>query len=516
MQLQEVQGAPTIPATGDAFLDRQEELNHLARTVLSVQRGAPRWLALVGPRKVGKTSLLAEWRRRTAPDACRWAAFDFFADPPSASFVPTWAARIADAALGSVIGRSLEPLLGDPDAWRTALLGAEPFRRLPVDLQSWLLGLPGAPRPIPMQGPALDLPERLAIACDCRIVVVLDEFQELLQPTLPLGDGDLPKRLRAAWQTHQNVTYVIAGSAQATLEQLVTSRRSAFFDHFELMRLGPLPAADAAILLTRVAGRRMAADAEALALRTLGGHPFHLHAVGAALARGQDEVGLDQMKIALQSVLFSSDGRLALFYERTRDELVGRSGGLAAVLDALAAGPRRLGEIARSTGASTGATAASVRRLGEAVVHAADGGYRLADPVFGAWLRWRGPGGTLVPMSMLGDEGERRAAEALAARGFGPIYFARASRGAFDLIAQRHGRMLGLQVKRTALPYTLKAAERARAEAEAAALRIPWVLAVAPARGEVQFFASTVRGRASASDAIENLPRWFDQTWTAT
>lgn len=306
---------------------------------------------------------------------------------------------------------------------------------------------------------------------------------------------------------------MIAGSAQATIEQLVTSKRSAFFDHFELMRLGPLPADHAATLLHRVAGRPISPDGRALALQTLGGHPFHLHALGASLAHGRDEVSLDEVKIAIQAVLFRSDGRLALFYERSRDELVGRSGGLAAVLDALAAGPRRLSDIARVTTTTTGATAASIKRPGEAVVHRADGAYALADPVFGLWLRWRGPGGTLVPMTTLGDEGERRAAEALAARGFGPVYFARASRGAFDLLAQRNGRMLGVQVKRTSLPYTLKAAERARIEAEAASLGLPWVLAVAPPRGDVQFFVAPAHTRVSAADALANLPLWFDSVW---
>ncbi|MBI4701010.1 MAG: hypothetical protein HY744_07605 [Deltaproteobacteria bacterium] len=72
--------------------------------------------------------------------------------------------------------------------------------------------------------------------------------------------------------------------------------------------------------------------------------------------------------------------------------------------------------------------------------------------LFGLWLRWRGPGGCVIPMSVVGGEAERRVAELLAQTGFELVYQSRASRGAFDILAVRGDQRLGLQVKRSRPP----------------------------------------------------------------
>ncbi len=104
----------------------------------------------------------------------------------------------------------------------------------------------------------------------------------------------------------------------------------------------------------------------------------------------------------------------------------------------------------------TGATARYLERLKDAVVRGADGRYRLAAPVFGRWLSWRQPGGTVVPMQVIGDEAEQRVAQHLARMGFDLVYQSRASRGASDLLATRGPRQLGVQVKRSPCPCVLR------------------------------------------------------------
>jgi hypothetical protein len=41
---------------------------------------------------------------------------------------------------------------------------------------------------------------------------------------------------------------------------------------------------------------------------------------------------------------------------------------------------------------------------------------RLADATFGLWLQWRQPGGTVLPMRLVGDEAELAIATRLAQR----------------------------------------------------------------------------------------------------
>lgn len=503
--------APTIPAVGSAFLNRSAELERLARALDALRAGRPRWVALIGQRKIGKTSLLKEWVRQTPALLVGWACFDLFRESPGPGFLRRWACRLLDAALGGELPGSIEHTLGEPARFRAMLLGAPSYRKLPIDVQSWLLGVPVA-HPTPDWVPlALELPELLAVATGLPLIVVIDEFQELLGSRILPGEVDVTRRFRGAWQHHQRVTYVIAGSAQHTIEQLVTHKKSAFFDHFDLIRLGPLPPAEAEELLRRVAGRDIAPRAVEAALRVLGGHPFCLHALGDALYGGPGVVSLQEVKGAVQSLLFSSDGRLSLHFEQSYRELVGQASTAAAVVEQLAAGPVRLSEVARATGMATGAVATALTRLGEAVIRGKDGAYNLADPVLALWLRWRLPGGTAVPMRALGDEAELRVAEAMAARGFELVYQSRGSRGSFDLLAFRKGRLLAVQVKRRASAARVERAELERIRADALTMGVPWVLAAVDPRGGIRFLEPSRAGeRGQFRGEIENLPMWLD------
>lgn len=494
--------APTVPATGDAFLDRVDEMARLDRVLLAVEAGRPRWAALVGPRKIGKSSLLAEWQRRVGAGRAAWVSLDLFREPPGPDFLRRWTGRVLDAFLAPEVGASVEGALLDAARWRSLLLASPTFQALAVGTQSWLLGVPGSHPTADWTRPALELPELLAQQSGRPGIVVIDEFQELLGSRALPGDGDVAPRLRGTWQHHVHVTYVISGSAQHTLEQLVSQRRSAFFDHFDLMRVGPLPPAEATELLARVAGRPVSPDAAAGALAVVGGHPFCLHALGDALLAGNGEIALHEVKSALQALLFSSDGRLALHYEQAYREVARSSASAAVALERLARGPARLADLGRELGVASGAIATTLSRLGEAVTKRPDGQYTLADPVLATWLAWRAPGGSTVPMRALGDEGERRAAEALAARGFELVYQSRGSRGAFDLLAIRHGRTLGVQVKRGR--GRLRRAERERLLADAVKLRVAAIIAVVTPDEVVTFH------EAHSNEEIANLPRWFD------
>src|SRR5262249_40525193 len=152
------------------------------------------------------------------------------------------------------------------------------------------------------------------------------------------------------------------------------------------------------------------------------------------------------------ALVFSKTGRLGLYFENEYHRLVGASTAQAAVLDALAEGPRKLTEVARAVRAGAPSTAPYLERLGGAGPRRNDRPYDFADHGLADWLRWRGPGGTVVPMTLLGDEAERAVAEHLAGLGFDLVYQSRASRGAFDLLALRGPAQLGVQVKRGDLP----------------------------------------------------------------
>lgn len=225
--------------------------------------------------------------------------------------------------------------------------------------------------------------------------------------------------------------------------------------------------------------------------------------------------GIAALKDALQDVPFSRTGRLALYLQLGFDRIVGRSTYLAAVLDALSDAPLRMTDIASRIHATTADTSRYLERVGDAIRKREDGRYELDDPVLGLWLRWRRPGGTVVPMTVIGDAAERDVATLLAHMGFDLVYQSRASRGAFDLLATRGASQLGIQVKRSALPLSFSRTAWQRMSADARRLGWRWVIAVVDPAGKILFLdpkkaqrRKTVRLAESAS--IENLLAWID------
>lgn len=508
----------STPVTDDAFHDRVAELRQLTERVAQLRAGTPRWLAVLGVRRVGKTSLLLELVARNRHKDVRFVVLDCFEDQPLGfDIFRRLALRTVDAFFGRELGASLEALARRPDEYRAALPEARAFGKLDRALRGDLLSLCTAPSNARTAELALGLPERLAVATAQYCVVAWDEFQELTK--LPAARGGVLAMARAIWQRHRRTTYVICGSERSLLRQLVTSERSPFFQHFDFMELGPMAAAEAQVLLERTAppGRAIPAAIGKQAVEVLGGHPFYLQLFGEVLTGGAPPYDAGTVRQAYSELMFTRTGRLALYFEREFDRLVGNAATLATTLEALADGPLRTMEIARRTGASSGATVRYLERLGDAVVRGDDQRWSLVDPVFGMWLRWRQPGGTVVPMTVLGDEAEREVARRLAELGFELVYQSRASRGAFDLLGVRAGLQVGIQVKRSALPVRFSRSAWARLRSDARRLGWRWLVAAVTPETQVHFFdPGRVRAGAAIAlredHALDNVLRWLEAT----
>ena len=72
-----------------------------------------------------------------------------------------------------------------------------------------------------------------------RIIVVLDEFQEILDL-----DSRLDKKLRAIMQNQKNINYILLGSQESMMTDIFEKKKSPFYHFGELMRLGKLPRED--------------------------------------------------------------------------------------------------------------------------------------------------------------------------------------------------------------------------------------------------------------------------------
>jgi AAA+ ATPase superfamily predicted ATPase/Holliday junction resolvase len=489
----------------------------LGEAVRGLRKGSLRWFAVIGSRKIGKTSLVLELSRRTAAQTVVFVVIDVHESAPlSLGIFRAYALRVVDGIFGPQSGESLESLAREPNAYRRALQSSNDFLRIPSALRSEVQELPDARWDAQFARNCLDLPERLAQATGRYLVVAIDEF-ERLSALASLRDGFDPFPLmRSVWQRHQRVTYIVSGSARSMLIELLTTQHAPFFQHFTLMDLEPFSSDDAVALLVEHSPRqkRIGKRLARRAVDAIGGHPFYLQLLGEALIDQPRPLDDSALKSAMQQLIFTRTGRLALYFENEFQRLVGRSTYLAATLEALASGPKRLSELAKQIVAPSGATSRYLERLADAVRRTDAGEYELADKAFGLWLRWRQPGGSVVPMRLLGDEAEQSVAEHLSRMGFDLVYQSRGSRGAFDLLATRESHQLGVQVKRSELPLRFSRDQWARMLVDAQRFGWHWIIAAVSPGGDVSVLdpAKARRGREVRLDAdaiIDNVLLWL-------
>lgn len=502
------------PVSGQSFHDRAAEMEKLVELAKALVAGAGKWLALIGPRKIGKTSMILELGRRVH-DVAVIAVDTQEVSPPSIEIFRTCALRVVDSFLGAEFGESLEVRIAMGGDGQSLLDRSETFATLPASLKTSIRGLANQPLTDDFARVCLDLPERLAEALGRWLVIAIDEFQELA--SAPKRAADALPLIRSVWQRHRRVAYIVSGSGRSMLKGLITEKHSPFFQHFDVMYVEAFPTDEAVAMLVSEgpAGHRIPDEVARSAVSVLGGHPFYLQLLGETLTAGPPPFDEAAFKEALQEVLFSRTGRLALYFQILYERAVGRSTYLASTLEALSAGPMRLADVARAIGVSAGDTARYLERLGDVVRKHEDGRYAIDDPVLPLWLRWRQPGGTIVPMAIVGDEAEREVASVLSRMGFDLVYQSRASRGAFDLLATRGGAQLGIQVKRSPLPLRFDSTQWQRMVADSKRFGWRWIVANVERKGEIHFLdpSRAQRGktiRLSEGSVIDNLIEWTD------
>ena len=112
-----------------------------------------------------------------------------------------------------------------------------------------------------------------------RIIIVLDEFQEILDL-----DTRLDKKLRAIMQNQKNINYILLGSQESMMTDIFEKKKSPFYHFGELMRLGKLPREDFHHYLSERLKRCFSTNNNELADRILdytGCHPYYSQQLAA-------------------------------------------------------------------------------------------------------------------------------------------------------------------------------------------------------------------------------------------
>jgi len=387
------------------FVNRARELAEFDILIEALAEGRRTHLALLGLRRVGKTMLLDEVRRRHPEAAIAYLALDEIVSTPEdfARALVGEIVRVAGARRGIVVG---------PDPADDVLLSAS--QQLDPDVFAAVDRLVSHMQPAGTRTPSygalltatMRFPAVVSEALDLPLIVMLDELQELTRLRSFPNTDNLLGAVRAALDRRGKVAYVAAGSRVTALRTLLSDGESPLFTRFQQLDLLPFAEDATHDLATRIwDGDGLNADPDAAVRlhRLTGGWPFYVQAVAARtsqLARGSNEAVTAEL--VDEAFWYELIGRAAAVGQQCRylldAALRGDGGGGNGLRNTIEAVLRRMARGSTSTRTSLARSLArhhapaqvfrAVNRLIDTdFLHEEGGQLALLDPVFALWLR---------------------------------------------------------------------------------------------------------------------------------
>lgn len=214
---------------GCNFTDRVKETK---RIKLDFENGIN--VILISSRRMGKTSLIKKVISDMASDTQIAVVYmDIYDCRSEYDFYNRYASAILKAT-----GNRIEQVMGDIKKFLVRLTPKISFSPEPNSEFSMSLGITPknyAPEEI------LNLPELIAKEKGIRIVVCIDEFQQVGE--FP-GSIEIQKRMRGIWQHQQNVSYCLFGSKKHLMMNIFQDKRMPFYMFGEMIHLGCIPTKD--------------------------------------------------------------------------------------------------------------------------------------------------------------------------------------------------------------------------------------------------------------------------------
>lgn len=215
--------------SGESFVDREWPRKHLRSNFKSGIN-----TVIISPRRWGKSSLIKQVAQDMARDkGVRFAFVDLFHVRTEQDFLE----RTTEAVI-KALGKTMEQRMADVKEFVRGVVPQISFGIDPQSEFSLKLDLPDGRRS--MQE-LLDLPERMAKAKGVRLVLCIDEFQNITQLPDPTG---FQKMLRASWQHQQAVCHVIYGSKRHMMMDLFNKQSMPFFRFGDVMFLDKIKRED--------------------------------------------------------------------------------------------------------------------------------------------------------------------------------------------------------------------------------------------------------------------------------
>lgn len=217
-----------VRVEGNTFTDRKEETNRLKMNFLYGVN-----TILISPRRMGKTSLVEKVCSLVESDTLKIAKIDAFGCRSENDFINAFATAVVRAT-----SSKWEEWMENAKTFLSRFIpkisiGQDPLTDFSIALEY--------NRTNTVTEDILQLPETIAKQKGIKIVICIDEFQQI---------ADFPdsitfqKKLRSVWQLQSNVSYCLYGSKKHMMEKMFQSQSHPFYRFGDLFYLDKISETD--------------------------------------------------------------------------------------------------------------------------------------------------------------------------------------------------------------------------------------------------------------------------------
>lgn len=378
------------PAVKDDFVNREDIIKEMISSL--EDEGVRMGFAIVGPRRIGKTSILKEVIRRlqekknivpvyfslwdlvenTLPEFCTRVTFSIIE-----SFKPYLSLKLKIKKFLKV------PALKFFDVLHSLDIKMSLFDEIEIALK---MGRRGEIDPNTLIEKLFSFGEQMAGESGVRLILMFDEFPSIMdiKNKSRLGEGII-RKIRTIYEGLENTILCISGSIRRTMEIAALSPSSAFYRQFIVKNIEPFDFESTKEILEKNIGRRISEKAVGKFYEFTGGIPFYLQFLGRELQKSSPmRVDLRLIKEIFEEFLFQEAD--ILFSEQIKSF----SDKEKMILSRMACYDFKTpAEIQKSIGESSNVISRYMDYflLKGALERERKGTYRFIDPVFKEWLK---------------------------------------------------------------------------------------------------------------------------------
>lgn len=361
-------------ATGENFTDREDETEMLVTHFRSLIN-----TIIISPRRWGKSSLVEKAAKLAVENEpnLRICQIDLFNVRNEEEFYTNLASKVLNATASR-----LDDIVTNARSFFSGLIpkitiGTDPANEISIDFD-WE-AVKKSPDEI------LDLAEKIAAEKNLKIVICIDEFQNIAEFTNP---DVFQKKLRTHWQRHQNVAYCLFGSKRHMMMEVFTDSSKPFYKFGNILFLGKIGTQKLVDFFKQrfnSTNKRITTQAATLIATLVDNHPYYAQQL-AQLSWLRTSVECDEAIVL--DAHSSLVGQLSLLFTNITDNLTIQQ---LAYLKALLAGEKAITSTAtmKRYGISSATTVSRSKAAltKDDIIDIVGEKVTFLDPIFSYWLR---------------------------------------------------------------------------------------------------------------------------------